>query len=110
VFGHVDIESFKIYHIHVFIYRKDRLNNLLFLSPSLCTNGLSYLDKETQPKQCINDAKLKSGIIDLKQSKHQLLHRIASVKTPLTSIVFKDIVHQDKFTIHKVKSFSHKDG
>jgi len=46
-------------------------------------NGLSYLGKETQPKLCINDAKLKAGILDLEQNKHQLLHRIASIKTPL---------------------------
>jgi len=63
-------------------YRNDRLNNSLFLSPSLCTNGLSYLGKETRPKLCINDAKLRSGILDLERNKHQLLHRIASVKTP----------------------------
>jgi len=47
-------------------------------------NGISYLGKETRPKLCRNDAKLRSGILDLERNKHQLLHRIASVKTPLT--------------------------
>ncbi len=41
-------------------------------------NGLSYFGKETQPTQCKSDAKPRSGIRDLKQNKHQLLHRIAS--------------------------------
>jgi len=57
-------------------------------------NGLSYLGEETRPKMCINDAKRRPGVPDLEQNKHQLLHRIASVKTPLTSIVFKDIRHK----------------
>jgi len=30
------------------IYHKDRLNNLVFLSLSLCTKRLSYSGKETQ--------------------------------------------------------------
>jgi len=47
-------------------------------------NGLSHSGEETQPKLCINDAKLRSGVLDLERNKHQLLHRIASVKTPLT--------------------------
>jgi len=54
-------------------------------------NGISYLGKETQLKLCTNNARPRSAILDLEQNKHQLLHRIASVKTPLTSIVFKDI-------------------
>ena len=41
------------------------------------------MGKETQPTLCINDPKLRSGVEDLRQNKHQLLHRIASVKTPL---------------------------
>jgi len=45
-------------------------------------NGLSYPGKET-PTLCINDAKLRSGVKDLVWNKHQLLHRITSVKTPL---------------------------
>jgi len=52
-------------------------------------NGLSYSGKETLPKLCINNAKLRSGVLDLEQNKHQLLHIIASVKTPLTSIVVR---------------------
>jgi len=64
-------------------YHKDRLKNLVSLSPSLYTNGLSYLGKETWPTLCINNAKLRSGMNNLEQNKHQLLHRIASVKTPL---------------------------
>jgi len=42
-------------------------------------NGLSYSREETRPKMCINDAKLRSGVLDLEGNKHQLLHRIASV-------------------------------
>ncbi len=46
-------------------------------------NGLSYSGKETQPMLCINNAKLRSGVKDMKQNKHELLHRITSIKTPL---------------------------
>ena len=46
-------------------------------------NGLSYSGEETQLTLCIYDAKPRSGVKDLKQNKHQLLHRITSVKTPL---------------------------
>jgi len=39
-------------------------------------NGLSYFGKETQPKLCKSDDKLRAGIrdLDLEQKKHQLLH------------------------------------
>jgi len=47
-------------------------------------NGLSYFGEETRPKLCINDTKLRSGVLDLERNKHKLLHRITSVKTPLT--------------------------
>jgi len=53
-------------------------------------NGLSYSGKETWPKLCINDAKLRSGVLDLEQNKHQLLHRITSVKTPLIYNTYKN--------------------
>jgi len=43
-------------------------------------NGLSYSGKETRPMLCINDAKLRSGIQNLERNKHQLLHRITSIK------------------------------
>jgi len=33
--------------------------------------------------RCKNDAKQRSGVKDLRQNKHQLLHRITSIKTPL---------------------------
>ncbi len=47
-------------------------------------NGLSYSGEETRPTLCINNAKLRSSvIIDLRPNKHQLLHRITSIKTPL---------------------------
>ena len=46
-------------------------------------SGLSYSGKETQPPLCITDAKPKCGIEDFRQNKHQLLHRVTSVKTPL---------------------------
>jgi hypothetical protein len=64
-------------------YHKDRLKNLVFLSLSFLQNGPSYFGEETQVMQFINDAKLRSGIGDLRWNKHQLLHRITSVKTPL---------------------------
>ncbi len=41
----------------------------------------SYLGEETRPTLCKSDAKPRSG--DLKQNKHQLLHRIESVQTSL---------------------------
>ncbi len=63
------------------IHRKDRLNDSVFLS--LCTNGLSYLGKETQSRLCINNAKLRSGVRDQEWNKDQLLHRIQSVWTSL---------------------------
>ena len=46
-------------------------------------NGLSYLCEETQLTLCKNNAKLRTSIVDLRQNKHQLLHRFTSVKTPL---------------------------
>jgi hypothetical protein len=50
---------------------------------SYIQNGLSYSGRETWPTLCINDANPRSGVKDLKQNKHQLLHRITIVKTPL---------------------------
>jgi len=38
-------------------YRNDRLNNLFSLSPSLCTNGLSYSGEETRPSCCYTEYK-----------------------------------------------------
>ncbi len=61
--------------INLPMYRKDRLKNLVFLSPSLCTNGLSYLGKATQLTLCIKDAQPRSGIKEQRQNRHQLLHR-----------------------------------
>ncbi len=65
------------------LYLKDRLKKLVVLSPSFCINSLSYLGKENLQTLCINDAKPRSSIKDLRQNKHQLLHRITSVKTTL---------------------------
>ncbi len=45
-------------------------------------NCLPYSGKETKLTLCINNAKLRSGVKDLRQNKWQLLHRITSVKTP----------------------------
>jgi len=66
-------------------YRKDILNHLVFLSLSCVykTVCISYSGKETRTKLCISDAKLRSGIRDLEQNKHQLLHRIQSLWTSL---------------------------
>jgi len=58
-----------------------------FCLPHYVQNALSYLGEETRPKLCINNTKLRSGVLDLERNKHQLLHRITSVKTPLISLV-----------------------
>ncbi len=73
-------------------YHKDRLKNSVFLSPSVCTKRNILLGQETWQSLCINNAKLRPGVKDLERNKHQLLHRIASVKTPL-------IYNKVKFTI-----------
>jgi len=73
--------TYAICQINPNMYGKDRINKLVFLSPSFCTNGLSYSGKETQPTLCIKDAKPRSGVVDLRQNKHQLLHRMQSVRT-----------------------------
>jgi len=44
-------------------------------------NGLSYSGEETRPKLCIKWRQARSGVIDPKRKKHQLLHRIQSVRT-----------------------------
>jgi len=46
-------------------------------------NGLSYLGKETWPKLCLKRRQANSGVASFGTNKHQLLHRIASIKTPL---------------------------
>jgi len=46
-------------------------------------NGLSYLGKETQPTLCRRTPNVKLGLRSQERNKHQLLHRIATVKTPL---------------------------
>ncbi len=70
-----------------------KINSMIW-SVCLChyvLNGLSYLSKETKPKQCISDAKPRSGIRDLEWNKHQLLHRIQSIQTSLIYNIFIDI-------------------
>jgi len=47
-------------------------------------NGVSYLGEETQPKLCLKRHQANPGVRSLGANKHQLLHRIASVETPLT--------------------------
>jgi len=53
-------------------------------------NGLSYSGKETRLTLCINDAKPISGVKDLRWNKHQLLHRITSIKTPIIYNTFTE--------------------
>ncbi len=48
-------------------YRKDRLKNSVFLSLSVCTNGLSYSGEETQPNLCLKGCQANSGISFLEQ-------------------------------------------
>ena len=55
----------------------------LCLSLLVCTNGLSYSGEETRPTLCIKATPQQTGVRNDKRNKHQLLHRIASVKTPL---------------------------
>jgi len=54
-------------------------------------NGLSYSAEETRPTLCKPTPSSKLGIRSKRTNKHQLLHRIASVKTPLiyNKITFK---------------------
>ncbi len=63
-------------------YCKDKTQEL-GLSVSVSMYVMVYL---TQLTLSLNDAKLRSGVKDLEQNKHQLLHRIASIKTPLIYI------------------------
>ncbi len=44
-------------------------------------NGLSYLGKENQPKLCLKRRQANASVITLGTNKHQLLHRIQSVRT-----------------------------
>jgi len=62
-------------------YRKDRLKNSVFLSLSVCTNGLFYSGEETRPKLCLKGRQANSGASSLGTNKQQLLHRIQSVQT-----------------------------
>ncbi len=57
------------------------------VTPSFCLhhyvrNGLSYLAEETQPTLCKPTPSSQLGIRSKRTNKHQLLHRITSVKTP----------------------------
>jgi len=47
-------------------------------------NGLSYLGQETQPKLCLKRCQANPGVRSLGTNKHQFLHRITSIETPLT--------------------------
>jgi len=58
------------------------------VTPSFCLhhyvqNGLSYSAEETRPTLCKPMPSFQLGIRSKRTNKHQLLHRIASVKTPL---------------------------
>jgi len=61
--------------LYMQIYRKDRLNHFVFLSPS-CMYKRVYLiwARKTQPKLCISDAKLRSGIRVLEWNIYQFVH------------------------------------
>jgi len=45
--------------------------------------GISFLGRETWLTLCINDPKRLDSVIDLRQNKYELFHRITSIKTPL---------------------------
>jgi hypothetical protein len=49
----------------------------------VCRNSLSYSGKETWPTLCKSDTKQRYGVRDLEPNKHQLLHRIQSIRTSL---------------------------
>jgi hypothetical protein len=62
-------------------YRNDRLNNLLFLSPSLCTKRSILFGQGNSTKLCLKRHQANSGVRSLGTNKHQLLHRIQSIQT-----------------------------
>jgi len=83
------IQTFSKYFFYrsknISYYRKDRLKNSVFLSLSACTKRSA----RKLNQRCVqNDAKLRSGVRDLEPNKHQLLHRIQSIRT-FTNLNFK---------------------
>ena len=72
------------FSVSVKMYRKDRFKNLVFLSPSLCTKWSILFGQEKLDRRCVNRCQAsKLGFISWDPNKHQLLHRVASIKTPL---------------------------
>ncbi len=73
------------------------------ITPSFCLRH--YVYSETRPTLCKPTPSSQLGIRSKRTNKHQLLHRIASVKTPLTynteSEDMKWIVHG---SVHKKRS------
>jgi len=57
-------------------------------------NGLSYLGEETQPKLCLKRCQANSGFRSLGTNKHQLLHRIQSVRA-FTKLAITAVDTQD---------------
>jgi len=58
------------------------------ITPSFCLrhyvrNGLSYSAEETRSRLCKLTPSFELGIRSKRTNKHQLLHRITSIKTPL---------------------------
>jgi len=59
---------------YLYRYCKDRLNNSVSLSPSLCRNSLPYLAEENSTNTVLKGRQTKLGIIALGTNKDQLLH------------------------------------
>ena len=62
-------------------YRKDRFNNLVFLSPSLCTKRSLLSGRGNLTNAVFKRMQAKLGLITLRTINDLLLHRIQSVGT-----------------------------
>jgi len=62
-------------------YRKDRLNNLVFLSPSFCTKLSILFGQGNSTDAVLQVCQASLGVISLGTNKDQLLHRIQSIQT-----------------------------
>ncbi len=62
-------------------YRNDRLNNLVSLSPSLCTKQSILLGRGNSTTLCLKGRQANSGVRTIGTNNDQLLHRIQSVRT-----------------------------
>ncbi len=63
------------------VYHKDRLKNSVFLSLSVCAKRSIVLGQGNLTDAVYKDAKQKSSVKDSEQNKHQLFHRLQSVRT-----------------------------